>query len=1080
MPIRFDHPELLLLGLLALPLSWVGWRALRAAEGLRKATILLLRAAVVLLLAGLLASPRIEREHDDLTVIGVLDISGSVRRFASLPDAPEQAGRGAISQLRWWFREATRDKRPDDRFGMVVFDGRAAVVATPTRGSWPDEDIDLAMIEGTNIAEAIRLAMAMFPPNTGRRLVLATDGNETAGDALAAAREAAGMVTATGGRGGGIGTGAGSGGEALGAPSARAGAAPGVGSLRRTGVPIDVLPLAYRVESDTQIARVEAPSAGRPGQIVPLRVVIESLQPAIGWITLRREGAIVDLAPEEDEFRRRVEVPAGTSVHTIAVALGETPINRFEAFFEPDDAAADLLPENNRAEAFIASPGTGAALLVRGSAVGENDPFEAALRAASIPVEVVSPGRVPRDLLTMQAYDVIVLQNVGAWEIDPPVQEAMARSVNDFGTGLIMLGGENGFGAGGWNGTPVEAILPVELDLPRSLRLTEAALVIVLDKSGSMARPVAGARRSQQEIANEGTAWAIESLQPDSQVGVVVFDSFSQTRVPLGPNTNPRETAERVRGIAPGGGTHIGPALRRAQDMLRTADVRRKYIVLLTDGQSEMPEDLRALAAELSAEGISLSTIAVGDDADHGLLRDMATIGGGQFYPVLNPNTLPAVMVDSVRVVNRPLIKEATFQPVVVGPGAALTQGMDRAPALHGLVLTSFREDPRVTVEMVTAEEEPLLTHWQAGLGRVVAFTSDAHGEWSRDWVGWSEAESFWAQLSRLVTRSPLSREFEFDARIDDGQLTITLDATRASRMGMDQLVVTGTVYGPDGRSREIRLRQAAPGRYAATIDAPQSGYSVIALMPRRGQEVLAPIIGAASQATGVEYRRYRSNIDLLRRVADETGGRLLEAADPRGADLFDREGLPPSVSLLPVWRELLWLLLGLVLLDVTARRLAWDRDTIARAISAAVARVRHPRERTREVRTTLASLKERGREVEQTVEREGAAFSKLTGDSRLRTREEVLAQRAREQGTDAASQQARREAALDQLAGRRDGGTSDSAAQGSAQAAPMSGHARRQGEARSGGHAEPERGDDEAPGMMRDLLKIKKRLRGE
>lgn len=1071
MPIRFDHPELLLLGLLALPLAWVGWQALRAADGLRKATILLLRTAVVLLLAVLLASPRIEREHDDLTVIGVLDISGSVRRFASMPDAPEQAGRGTISRLRWWFREATRDKRPDDRFGLVVFDGRASVVATPTRGDWPDEDIDLAMIEGTNIAEAIRLAMAMFPPGTGRRLVLATDGNETAGDALAAAREAAGSAGA--GRGS---TGAGT----TSAPADLNDGATRVNPFRRLGVPIDVLPLAYHVESDTQIARVEAPSAGRPGQIVPLRVVIESLQPATGWITLRREGAIVDLAPEENEFRRQVEVPAGTSVHTIAVVLGETPINRFEVFFEPDDASADLLPENNRAEAFIASPGAGAALLVRGSTVGTPDPFEAALREASIPVEVVSPGRVPREMLTLQAYDVIILQNVGAWEIDPPVQETIARSVNDFGTGLIMLGGENAFGAGGWNGTPVEAILPVELDLPRSLRLTEAALVIVLDKSGSMARPVAGARRSQQEIANESTAWAIESLQPDSQVGVVVFDSFSQTRVPLGPNTNPRETADRVRGIAPGGGTHIGPALRRAQDMLRTANVRRKYIVLLTDGQSELPEDLRALAAELSAEGISLTTIAVGDDADHGLLRDMATIGGGQFYPVLNPNTLPAVMVDSVRVVNRPLIKEATFPPVVVDPGAALTQGMDRAPALHGLVLTSFREDPRVIVEMVTPEEEPLLTHWQAGLGRVAAFTSDAHGVWSRDWVGWSEAVSFWAQLTRLVTRSPLSREFEFDARIDDGRLTITLDATAASRTGMDQLVVTGTVYGPDGRSREIRLAEVAPGRYATTIDAPQSGHSVIALMPRRGREPLAPIIGAAGQATGLEYRRYRSNIDLLRRIAEETGGRLLEATDPRGIDLFDRTGLPPSVSLLPMWRELLWLLLGLMLLDVASRRLAWDRDTMARALAAAVARVRHPRERTREVRTTLASLKERGRKVGESVEREGAAFSKLTGDSRLRTREEVLAQRAREQETDAASQQARREAALDQLAGRRDGGMSDSSTQGSPQAAPTAGHASRQDEVRSGDHAEPPRVDHESPGTMRDLLKIKRRLRGE
>jgi hypothetical protein len=280
-------------------------------------------------------------------------------------------------------------------------------------------------------------------------------------------------------------------------------------------------------------------------------------------------------------------------------------------------------------------------------------------------------------------------------------------------------------------------------------------------------------------------------------------------------------------------------------------------------------------------------------------------------------------------------------------------------------VITGPKPDPQVSVEMEHPDGEPLLVHWQAGLGRAAAFTSDADGRWSRLWIDWPGYSAFWAQLARTIARPATSPDAELIAQITEGRLRITLEAA-SDKEFLDYLHVEGTVYAPGGRPIPVRLRQTAPGRYETEIDATSPGNYVVALSPRRGNRRLAPVIGGASQSASPEFRRFRSNGALLEEIADMTGGRLLDVTRPEAVDLFDRRGMVPSVAALPAWPSLLWLALGLLLLDIASRRLAWGYDRLWRLARQAAARVAPSHVRGGEAAATLASLRQASDELDR------------------------------------------------------------------------------------------------------------------
>jgi len=926
------QPWWLLLAALAAPLGVVALRSFDAMSRLRAWSAVVARGGLLALLAAMLAGAASVRQTDRLAVIGVVDVSDSVRRFGG------DADRNALERIRRWLIETSAERGPDDLLGVVAFDREAMAVLAP-RGGFSRDDADAAlsieqtpldvrMVDGTDIAKGLRLATAMFPPDAARRIVLISDGAQTAGDALAAAREGAGAGEADAGR----------------------------------TIPIDVVPVSYRVERETMVEFVDAPPRASQEAAVAVRVGLRSTGPTSGVLRLFRQGRPIDINGEREGLGRRVAWEGGRTVETIELTLGEDPIHRFTAQFVPDDEASDALLANNRGDAFTVTPGRGSVLLVDGVSGGDPDGAGAilarTLRDSGLEVELVPPGAAPTDLLSMHAHDLIVFQNVPSEQIPRSTQALLRDYVSELGGGFVMIGGPDSFGAGGWNNTPVEDLLPVRLDLPERLIVPSAAIVLVLDSSGSMASNVLGGRRTQQQIANEGAALAIETLDEGDLIGVIKFSGGYDVTVPLQEMGQAPGAADRVRSIAPGGGTNLYPAMREAQRMLRDVDAQVKHVIVLSDGQSQgAPREGVAVAGAMRDEGVSVSTIAVGDAADVDTLQDIAIEGGGTYHRVLDPNALPRVFVKEVRVVRKPEVREGLFEPIVRGAGSPVLAGVGGDwPPLGGLVLTRRREDPSVVLAATAPGGEPLLAHWSVGLGQTLAFTSDAH-DWASRWLDWPGYQRLWTQIARTIARPTTTGRYDLGSEIVDGRLRVRLEAFDEDGGPLDLLAINGRLYRPGGGEAEsIRLTQTGPGVYEGTAPVEASGSYVVALTPRLGETPLPPVIGGASKAAGEEHRRLGSDVALLRRLAEATGGRVHDLDEPTTTRLFDRADVPPNRAATPLWPTLLIWALMVYLLDVGVRRIAWDRlitRDLAEEIRAYAAGQRAQRARQREATMT-------------------------------------------------------------------------------------------------------------------------------
>lgn len=892
MTFRLDEPWWLLGVLSLVPLAFFAWRWMGAMSDLRRTLALIIRGLLLALILAALAGASSVRSSDRLAVIAVIDTSESVRAYGSM-----NAGGRPISALqatRTFLERAAEGRSARDLLGLVVVGGNALAVSAPSADpAILARPLDLTTTEGTDLAAGLRLAQGLFPPDASRRILLISDGNQTRGDVLAAARQLAGSG--------------------------------------RERTPIDVLPIRYQVEREVIVESVDVPGRAQAGATVTVRVTLNSTDAATGTLRLRREGEEVPIGPNGTPGRP-ITLNPGRNTELITLQLNPGRVHRFEAIFEPDQSRTDQLLSNNRAEGVTITPGTGSILIIDGvtNRNGNDDGTLLArtLSSEGLKVTVVPPEGFNRDLLSLQAYDLIILQNAGASVIDARAQQSLVRYVTEMGGGLVMIGGPDSLGAGGYMGGPLEPILPVRLELPDRLVLPSAAVVLVIDDSGSMNRSVQGSSRSQQAVANDGAALAIRSLDKSDLLGVITFNSEHDVLIPLGPNIRPDANAKAVLGISPGGGTNLPPALNEAITQLRAANAKVKHVIVLSDGQSEGKADLPDIARQAASEGFKISTIAVGDQADTVTLEQIANISGGEFYRVNDPNTLPRIFLRAVRVIRSPMIREEPFTPVPTDLGSPLIDGLESdgpIPPLAGLVLTQPRAERTVLYPLLAPTGEPVLAHWQAGLGQVAVFTSDAQ-RWANEWITWPGYRRMWLQIARSIARAASSRNAELTTEIDGDTLRLRLDATDDQRQPADGLSITGNIFSPDDQRTEVRLIQTGPGSYEASIPANLAGNYVVALSPRKGANAMAPVVGGIAKPTGQELRYTRSDDNLLAQIAAATNGRVLDWSAPQQAALFDRTDLIPRESRSALFASLIVAALVLLLLDVANRKIAWDR----------------------------------------------------------------------------------------------------------------------------------------------------------
>jgi Ca-activated chloride channel family protein len=907
----FNQP-LWLLGLVLLaPVIWLGLRNLAALEPSRRILAIVFRCLIIIVLFALLARPVLTRTNRRVTLIAVIDKSQSI---------PTELQQASLDYLN----KALDNKIPEDKLAVVD------VAEAANISKLPSEDVALRQrntsLNGqqSKLSDGIQMAMAIAPPDTAARILFVSEGNETSGDLKEAAR---------------------------------------IASVN--GIPVDVLPLHYKYENEVIFRRLAAPTKARSEQTISLRFILNSTSYSTGRLQLNLNDKELDLDPDSPEITLPIELKPGTNVKTISLPVGTRGIHEFEAIYIPDEQYQDVISQNNSATAITNVEGPGHVLVV--DTDGKTGRIlENVLTKSNIDVRYSRATDFPDNLTGLMATDAVIFVNADCSKFTFQQQEILCRYVTDLGGGLVMVGGPEAFGAGGWIGSPVADILPVDLDPPQKKQMPKGALVLVIDRSGSMAG-------EKVEICKIAAIAASRLLSRRDLVGLVIFDATSTWLVPLEPAEDKDDISQRIRSIGAGGGTVMGPAMQMAFESLADVEVAVKHVILLTDGQTSDSDLCAKLGVDMADSDITVSTVAVGPETNSKLLYDIAQVTQGRFYRVNDPMTIPEIFVKEAQVVRRSMIIEQTFLPQLAsGYSEILGNLSNQLPVLDGYVLTGPKGGLNQIV-LASGQADPVLATCQSGMGRCVAFTSSIDSRWASNWLQWGGFGSFWEQLVRWSGKPSQSTDCDVTTDIQSNRVIVNVEAADSEGKYINFADIEGQIIAPDVSSETLDLTQIGPGQYQGRFEADTSGSYIVNLRYQKLDEDTETHFTTTAITIPVapEFRDLTDNAPLLTQISEISGGRIL-SSDPNQANLFDRSGLKFPETQMPLIKPLMIIWLALFLLDIAVRRVILDFHAIYRRIASLL---RYRKSKSKEDKT-LEQLKLKRQKVrDQLSARSQGAF---------------------------------------------------------------------------------------------------------
>jgi Mg-chelatase subunit ChlD len=842
----------------------------------------LVRGFVAAALLVALLAPVLRRSSDRTATVFVLDASDSL-------------GPGGQADAAAWVTEAMGARAGDDLAAVVAFGAEARLdrLLEPTS----DFDRPEVVVDSTasNLEAAIRLGGAVLPADARRRVIIVSDGRPTLGDA---ASEAA--------------------------------------ALGERGTRVDVHTVDVRTGADAAVSSIDAPSLTRIGESVAITATVEATEPGPAEVVLRRNG--------EEVAREQVDLVVGENrvAFTDVPAAEAGAVVRYQVVV---DQGGDSRPENDTG--FVAVPVDGPArvLIVEGSS-GEGTGLGRALEAGGIATETISIGDLP-DVQTLVTYSGVVMVNVDAFQLTGVQIETLNTVVRDLGRGLVTIGGDRSYGVGGYRGSAFEELLPVVSEILDPKRRKTVAQVLSIDVSGSMANCHCDAGENpagradggvnKTDISRAAAARTVEALSASDEIGILAWNQTSKWVVDLQKLPAADVVEDGLRQLKPAGATNLGDSLTEAADALRSSKAGLRHIILFSDGFTS-PDVIEAVADQAgklyTEEGITVSVIATGEGAAPSL-EDIAEQGGGRFYPGEDLQQVPQVIAEEAVIASRDFITEGSFLPEITA-STPVTDALTTAPPLLGYVATTSK-GTATTALRIGPDRDPLLASWQAGLGRVSSWTSDASDGWSQQWATWDGYVNFWSQVVK-ETFPAGDTAGAVQASLSNGRLSIRVASSEAFP---DGAVGSARVAGPDGQRIEVQLERTAQGEMTAEIPAPRDGsYAVGATVEAGGETVLASST-LASESYPAEYRPGQADSALLARLSAASGGR----GEIEAAQAFDDVGLVNGSRQWPLRAPLLLLAALLWPIAVLLSRLSLRGATLAGASSAVRSRGRRIRE---------------------------------------------------------------------------------------------------------------------------------------
>ena len=796
-------------------------------------------------------------------------------------DLSASVGNAGRSDALAFLRETLKEKPPGDVAGIVAFGKDALVERLPSELEEIDRIASAPVQSATDIGAALRLATALFPDDAQKRIVLLSDGNDTTGS-----------------------------GQAEGALAAS------------RGVEIETRQIGLGDVDEVVVERLVTPSTARLGELIEAVAEISSSVAQPATVFLFADGAQV--------ASKAIDLDAGITRVTFDIKPTEAGFHTFRIRVE---AARDTFSENDRADSNTIVKGEPRTLILAGNDVVAAELVKA-LESQRQQVDRIVPETLPTDFAGLATYDSIVLVDVPRIRLSDRQLAALQVYVRDLGKGLVMVGGPDSYGAGGYQKTPMEETLPVDMGVRNREKQPDIALVVVIDSSGSMAAchcnsfdrgpggaGIAGIQKV--DIGKEAILRAAAAMTDRDELGVVSFNESAHWVVRTQPLGGIGDLQGQVNGIRADGQTNIYSGLDQAVQSLEGVTATRRHIILLTDGWSSSGQ-YDEILAKMRADGITLSTVGAGGGSNP-FLEQLATQGGGRFYSAPNPASIPDIFLKETQQVSGQQIVEEPFFPILTSSSPILRGLEDGLPQLLGYNGTTAK--PAAQTVLVTARDDPLLAQWQYGLGRSVAWTSDSTGRWAKDWLAWGGFNRFFSQLVSWTFPGEETDGIEARFESKDGSTALHVESVEADGSPRDFYSTRATVVGPDLEPLDVSLVQIAPGVYEAPLgDVDPGAYALRVTQTRPGSTALGRTIGLVAP-TAAEYRLLGADEPFLAALRSATGGGVVETPlDPWTHDLTATNRYTDLWPLLLVIALLLWPL------DIALRRVSIGRRELVAA----------------------------------------------------------------------------------------------------------------------------------------------------
>ncbi len=841
--------------LLPLALAWVGWLAWKSDVQINAWRRWLAFSIRTLIVTGLvLALAGLQL----LRPTEGMNVFFLLDRSDSVPQAQQDWARGYVTK-------SSAEKKRVDKSGIIVFGSEANIETTANTAVEDSKVYAVVGKDRTDIAGAIRLGTAAFPETGQKRLVLVSDGNENMGDAMNA------MLAA-----------------------------------KQLGVTMDVLPLGVTRGNDVSVQKMTVPSRLKKGQVFEAKIFINSDRAQKATVYLNRN--------DKSMGKQEVDLEPGKNLFTFPQTL---PDRGFYTYDVQVDAPGDTVPQNNKASAFANVEGEPQILVVSSDPQGDQ-PLVDALRSARLQVKLVGVNGFPATLAEMQSYDAIFLCNVAAGDLGKDLQSLLESAVRDFGVGFVCVGGDQTYAAGGYRGTPLEATLPLDMELNSKKVLPSGAVALVMHGMEF---------GNGDQVARDCAQGVLQALGPRDEMGVVLWDGYERWLFPMTVVGDKKALSKQIAGMNQGDLPGFQGVMKMASDGLKASKGNLKHMIVFSDGDPQAPS--QQLMNDIVAAKITVSTVLISGHAGPDTMIFIADQGRGRFYNVTSPNDLPQIFIKEAAVILKSAIYEEPFKPQLQTK-TEVVRGIDASeyPTLLGYVATTAK--PLAEIPLLTDKGDPLLAHWQFGLGRSVAFTSDAKSKWSKNWLGWPKYQEFWSQIAQWSLRRLENLDYATDVNVDGGAGQISVEALDDSGNYVNFLDLDAHVVNPKGEEVTVHVEQTGPGHYEAKFPTKDVGTYMVNLLKKQNGKVVGSQRVGASINYSPEFAATEPNNNLLRRLAESGGGKVLDPDNPADNTflLNRKETYQPR----DLWE---WLLKACVLLfplDVGVRRIQLDKEEMRRA----------------------------------------------------------------------------------------------------------------------------------------------------